>query len=224
MDLNSRRDGGHFLPLLIALVLLFLLYPIMVELDLAPLYRLGFIVFLIVAIRTSSHDRRAVIAAVALGVPTIIGQFGIFAAPTRSVLLATGALAFLFLAFTTTIIFAAVLRPGRVTGDRLAGAICVYLMLGLTFAILFSVLEVARPGAFALPEAVSHLRLGHGEEYVFIYFSFSTLTTLGFGDIVPVSAFARTLTWMEAAAGQLYLAILIARLVGLHLVHRHGES
>jgi voltage-gated potassium channel len=218
------REGGRFLPLLIALVVLFLLYPVMVELDLASLYRLGFIAFLIVALWSLSRDRRVLIVALVLGVPTIVGQFGIFAAPTPAVLLGTSGLALLFLTFTTLVILLGVLRPGEVTGDKLAGAICVYLMLGLTFAILFSLLEVMRPGAFQLPGALSAPELGHGGEYVFIYFSFSTLTTLGFGDIVPAAAFARTLTWMEAAAGQLYLAILIARLVGLHLIHRQTDS
>ncbi len=220
----SRREDEHFLTLLCALVVLFLLYPVMVELDVVSLYRLGFIAFLIVALWAVSRDRRVLIIAMVLGVPTIVGQFGIFAAPTGAVLLGTGALAFLFLTFTTTVILLAVLRPGKVTGDKLAGAICVYLMLGLTFAILFSALEVTRPGAFLLPADLSGPELGHGGEYVFIYFSFSTLTTLGYGDIVPLSAFARTLTWMEAATGQLYLAILIARLVGLHLFQRQADS
>jgi hypothetical protein len=218
------RPRGQFLPLLISLVVLFLLYPVMVELDLASLYRLGFIALLIVALWSLSRDRRVLITALALGIPTIVGQFGIFAAPTPAVLLGTGVLALLFLGFTTLVILLAVLRPGKVTGDKLAGAICVYLMLGLTFAILYSLMEVMDPGAFLLPEGLADPKLGHGGEYVFIYFSFSTLTTLGFGDIVPVAPFARALTWMEAAAGQLYLAILIARLVGLHLVHRHEDS
>lgn len=209
--------------LLSALVVLFLLYPVMVELDLASFYRLCFVAFLIVALWAVSRDRRVLMTALVLGVPTIVGQFGIFAAPTRVVLVGTGALALLFLSFTTIVILLAVLRPGKVTGDKLAGAICVYLMLGLTFAIAFSVLEATRPGAFLLPAELSGPELGHGGEYVFIYFSFSTLTTLGYGDIVPVAAFARTLTWVEAATGQLYLAILIARLVGLHLVHRQAE-
>ncbi len=221
---TSRQRDGHFVPLLIALAVLFLLYPIMVELDLASLYRLGFIAFMIVAIWGVSRDRRVVMAALALGVPTVVGQFAIYAAPTPGVLLATGILALVFLAFTTVVILLGVLGSGKVTTDKLAGAICAYLMIGLTFAILFSLLQVLRPGAFLLPEGLSGPELGHGGEYVFIYFSFTTLTTLGFGDIVPVASFARTLAWMEAAIGQLYLAILIARLVGLHLVHRRDGS
>ena len=219
---GARRDG-HFVPLLLAMVALFLLYPVMVELDLASLYRLGFIAFMIVAIWAVSRDRRMVIAALVLGVPTIVGQFAIYAAPTPAVLTATGVLALIFLAFTTVVILMAVLAPGKVTTDKLAGAICAYLMIGLTFAILFSVLEITRPGSFRLPAGPGEPGLGHGGEYVFIYFSFTTLTTLGYGDITPLASFARTLTWMEAAAGQLYLAILIARLVGLHLVHRHRD-
>ena len=222
--LSRRAPEGHFGPLLLALCVLFLLYPVMVELDLVRLYRLGFIALLVVAIWTVSRDRRVVIAALALGVPTVIGQFAIYAAPLPAVLTATGVLALVFLAFTTVVILLAVLEPGKVTSDKLAGAICAYLMIGLTFAILFSVLEVTRPGSFSLPRDLAGPALGHGGEYVFIYFSFTTLTTLGYGDITPMASFPRTLTWMEAAVGQLYLAILIARLVGLHLVHERPKS
>jgi hypothetical protein len=211
-------------PLLVALVVLFLLYPLMVELGLAVLYRLGFVAFLIFALWVLSRDRRVLVAAFVLGVPTIVGQLGIFVAPTRAVLLATGALALVFLAFTTIVILASVLRPGRVTTDKLAGAICAYLMLGLTFSILFTLLELVQPGSFALPAGAGGPELGRGGEFVFIYFSFTALTTLGFGDIVPAASFARTLTWIEAVTGQLYLAILIARLVGLHLVHQQADS
>lgn len=220
----SRPTGGHFRPLLLALCVLFLLYPVMVELGLVSLYRLGFIAFMIVAIWAVSRDRRLVLAALVLGVPTVVGQFALYAAPTGPVLVTTGALALVFLSFTTIVILRAVLAPGRVTGDKLAGAICAYLMIGLTFAILFSLLEVTRPGSFSLPATLGGSELGRGGEYVFIYFSFTTLTTLGYGDITPLASFARTLTWMEAAVGQLYLAILIARLVGLHLVHGQGRT
>lgn len=219
---GSRPLSGQFLPLLIALTVLFLLYPTMVELGVVSLYRLVFVAFLIVALWALSRDRRVLIVALALGVPTVIGQLAIFASTTRGVLLTTGSLAFLFLAFTTVVTLTAVLRPGKVTTDKLAGSICVYLLLGLTFAILYSVIEAVQPGAFALPGQIE----GHGRggEYVFIYFSFTTLTTLGYGDIAPLGTFARTLTWMEAVLGQLYLAILIARLVGLHLVHQQNDS
>ena len=221
---DKGREEGNFGLLLVALGALFLLYPLMVELDLARFYRLGFIAFMIVAIWAVSRDRRVVTVALALGVPTVIGQFGVYAAPTPTVLTATWALAFAFLAFTTVVILLAVLRPGKVTTDKLAGAICAYLMIGLTFSILFSLIEVMRPGSFSLPQGLAGPALGHGGEYVFIYFSFTTLTTLGFGDVTPVASFARTLTWMEAVVGQLYLAILIARLVGLHLVHGRPKS
>jgi hypothetical protein len=61
------------------------------------------------------------------------------------------------------------------------------------------------------------MQIGKGEPTAVLYFSFATLTTLGYGDIVPVSAIARTLATLEAITGQLYLAVLVARLVGLHI-------
>ena len=111
------------------------------------------------------------------------------------------------------------------TADKLAGAICVYLMIGLTFAILFSLIEVMRPGAFLLPEALAGTR-ARPRRRVRIH-----LLQLLHPDDAGLRrhragqpSFARTLTWMEAATGQLYLAILIARLVGLHLFHRQEGS
>ncbi len=148
---ESAPEGGHFLSLLIALVVLFLLYPVMVELGLIRLYRLGFIAFLIVAVWTLSHDRRVLVISIALGLTTVAGQFGIFVAPTPAVVLVTGTLAMLFLAFTTVVTLAAVLRPGKVTTDKLAGAICAYLLLGLTFSVLFSLVEFVKPGSFSFP-------------------------------------------------------------------------
>ena len=97
------------------------------------------------------------------------------------------------------------------------------MLVGLAWAFLFSLLEVLQPGSFNLPElSAEPLDLAAMEVRrlsVFMYYSLVTLTTLGYGDITPVTPLARNLAAFEAVMGQLYIAILVARLVGLHIVH-----
>lgn len=128
-------------------------------------------------------------------------------------------LGLLFFLLTGITLLGRALEPGHVTASRLQAAVCAYLLIGLGWALAFSVLEHAQPGAFHDPSGGSphdHAVLA-GFPHL-IYYSFTTLTTLGFGDIVPKSPLARALTTIEAVMGQLYLALLVARLVGLHNV------
>jgi hypothetical protein len=119
-----------------------------------------------------------------------------------------------------------ILASRRVTFDTVCASLCLYLLLGLVWALAYSVVDVLNPGAFtwtvAAREPPQRLRIGRGETAV-LYFSFATLTTLGYGDIVPTSPVSRMLASTEAIAGQLYLAVLVARLVGLHIAGSVGR-
>ena len=108
-----------------------------------------------------------------------------------------------------------VYREGPVTAHRIQGAIAGYLLLSVIFAIAYSLIETLQPGSFQMPAALSRYGEPHGQ--LFYYFSVVTLTTTGYGDITAVNPFARSLVMMEALIGQLYTAILIARLVSLHV-------
>lgn len=209
------------MPLLITLVLLFLLYPVMLELGLVREFRALFIFLMVSAVYSVSGRRRHLIVALALAVPAAIAQGIVLAKPSRWALIAAILLALAFLCYVTLLVLAAVLRRGRITGDRIAGAVCVYLMLGFSWALLFGLVEVLQPGSFP---ASLELAGNPGDEYAFIYYSFVTLSTLGYGDIAPVSASARTFAWLEAVTGQLYLAVLVARMVALHILHSVEEE
>lgn len=113
------------------------------------------------------------------------------------------------------------LRRGAITTHRIQGAIAVYLMLGLIWAFAYSLVELQVPGSFQLPAAAA--ANGTTGMRSFVYFSFVTLTTLGYGDVIPLSSGARTLATLEALAGQLYLAVLVARLVALQIAHSRRE-
>jgi len=101
----------------------------------------------------------------------------------------------------------------KVTGESIKGGISIYFLLGYLWANLYSLVLLVNPEAISFPAHASEL------SYI-LYFSFTTLTTLGYGDITPISLLARNLTILESTIGQIYLTVLIARLVGLQLVHR----
>jgi len=114
----------------------------------------------------------------------------------------------------------AVFASGRVTYHRIIGAILLYLTIGLVFVGLFTLI------ASLEPNALSGIRIEENPELAskLIYFSFVTLTSTGYGDIVPVSPLARSLANVESIIGQLYPATLLARLVTLELAGRSHTS
>ena len=97
------------------------------------------------------------------------------------------------------------------TADRLWGAAAVYLMIGILWSFLYAIVDRASPRSFASGGTVAPMELMD-----LLYFSFSTVTTTGFGDIVPLTRPARVAAIAESIIGQLFLAILIARLVGVY--------
>ncbi len=116
------------------------------------------------------------------------------------------------------VIIGRVLKAGPITYHRIEGAVAAYLLLGLVWATGYELIEYLNPGSFAGGVAFS------GTFSSWTYFSFVTLATLGYGDIVPVHPIARSLATAEAITGQLYLAILIARLVSQELNHRQSKE
>ena len=105
-----------------------------------------------------------------------------------------------------------VFRAGRVTHVRIQGAIAAYLLLGAAYAHAYHITEILHPGSFAFPSGELFSAVD------WIYFSFVTLTTVGYGDVTPVLPIARTLAVGEALTGQLYLAVMISRLVAMEIV------
>ncbi len=119
-----------------------------------------------------------------------------------------------FYAFMTVTVFLEVIRIRKVTADTLTGAVCVYLLLGMTFGSLYDLVETLRPGSFQInveTEGPAQVRWR-----TLIFFSFMTLTTTGLGDITPTTAEAQSLTAIEGVMGVLYVAVLVAKVVGIY--------
>lgn len=99
------------------------------------------------------------------------------------------------------------------SNNRVVGTICVYLLLGVIWALSYSVLELSAPGSFSGFE----VNVERGWDSQWLYFSFVTMTNLGYGDLLPVSATARAMAYLQAVFGQFYIAILVAGLVGAYI-------
>jgi hypothetical protein len=128
-------------------------------------------------------------------------------------------LSLIYLGFLLTMVAVQVFGEGPVTGHRIRGAIVVYLLLGGLWSLLYQMVALTIPQAFRLPEGM----VGGDPDVLqrlMTYYSFITLTTTGYGDIIPVHPVTRTLAMLEALVGQLYPAITLARLVSLGVMHR----
>lgn len=126
-----------------------------------------------------------------------------------------------WLSYAAGITVAQLFQRRDVTLDTILGAINIYLLIAVAFTMIYEIIELYQPGSF------SGLPMIAGEEPrqiadALLYFSFVSLTTMGFGDIVPTSDLTRPLVAVEGVIGQLYLAIMIARLVGLHVSRPEG--
>lgn len=101
--------------------------------------------------------------------------------------------------------------------DRLLAVLLVYLLLGTTWSFAYALADLALPGALEIPGRAPSMS-------EFVYFSFSTLTTVGYGDIVPVHPMARSLAVLEALVGQLYLVVIVSRFVGEGIAGVRGDG
>jgi hypothetical protein len=176
----------------------------------------------------AAEDRRTVGTGLVLGVPAVLLRWAVYVYPGEVAVLLSLASSTVFLVFTVVAVLLAVLREREVSIDTISGGLCVYLLLGLTWALLYAALEVMVPGALvggeltlASNEAGS-LPVPGGFDRL-LYLSFVTLSTLGYGDIVPVTPVARLLTAGEAVVGQIFLAVFVARLVGLYIAREQNR-
>ncbi len=182
------------------------------------------LVLVVVLIVVMLSHRRGAIVVIVLGLSATFASLWLQGElpPVAESLLSRGGSILTFSALSWVVAHA-VYAPGRITFRRLQGAFVLYLNLATIFAAAYHLIWDLSPGAFTYfgaPVNVSAPGLGPTGIALALYFSFSTLTTTGFGDIVPVNPFARSLANLEAVLGQLYLATTLARLVTLELADR----
>lgn len=123
-----------------------------------------------------------------------------------------------FIGMAVIVILRGVFRSGKVGVDEIAGAFCGYMLTGVLFGNAYMMIDLLVPNAFQIAQGlVWHLEADDTRRSLFNYYSFTTLTTMGYGDVTPLAPAACTLAWLEAMFGQYYLAVLIGQLMGIKL-------
>ena len=223
MSATSPTERDNFIWLLIGLVTLLFSGALMQQLELedgASLINISISFTLLVAVW--SMERRKAWYQSRIGLTLFIAAIGIGDYFLNSAGLSLLQLIFIFsfFSFTTLLACRQILFQGSVDLNKIIGAICIYIMMGLTWAFSYLLVEEIFPGSMlGFTEADWHANLQDA-----VYYSFVTLTTLGYGEITPVQPLARFLAYMEALTGQFYIAILVASLIGIRLAKiRDGD-
>ena len=200
--------------LFIALLTLLIAIPFLSETALGRelIGLLNFIV-LVTAVAAVERSGLSLVIACLLGLPTLVFQILALQSGSAGHFALSWGLGAAFYAFTLVHLLHYVLRRDMMTADKLYGAVAAYIMVAIMWAFLYGVLQYFYPGAYAhhgIPKTLDLSEL--------IFFSFTALTTAGFGDITPVLIQSRFLTILEMVTGVMYVAILIARLTGVYPV------
>lgn len=120
----------------------------------------------------------------------------------------------IFYIYVLIMVFAYVIKDPEVTRDEILGAISIYLLIGFTWASFYRIVFSLQPGAFSVSDTfLSSAGLSQPD---FVYFSFITLLTVGYGDVRPISGIARSLAMLEGIVGVLYIGVFISRLLSIY--------
>ncbi|MBD3425974.1 MAG: hypothetical protein GF409_01930 [Candidatus Omnitrophica bacterium] len=219
---------GAFFYLLVSLLFILFAYPLFeIGVWSGKLLALFFTIVLVAGVYVASGgDRRRLTISIFLAVPSVLVLWVDQMIPEGTVLrgwfdIATYSLIILFVFYTIFCVLLHLMKARKVTADILAGAACVYLMLGFGWSLLYTIVERTKPGSFKISDQLLHTYQRSWS--MFNYYSFGTLTTLGYGDITPVNIRAQSLAILEAVTGVLFTALLISRLVGMYL-HQLNEN
>jgi hypothetical protein len=203
--LHETLYENRFLLFLLSILLLLIAYPFSDQVaQRESVLRPAFTLVIITGIHAMHRNRGLLVLAMIIGIPAILARWILSDIATGTPELYTLLFSMLFFSLLCLFLLSAVLGTSRITRDTVFGAIGIYLTLGITWALSYQYVETLIPGA---------LQNVHNE-MSYLYFSFVTLTTLGYGDITPLIPVTQSMAIFEAVTGQLYLAVLIARLVG----------
>lgn len=213
--LHSLRRS-RFLFLLLALVVLLLVSPF---LDNSRPHHAYFIILfafiMLSAVRIANKQRSRRIVALVIGAPWLLLSLGGLLWQNTELTVGANLLFVVFNMYVFVIVVGTVVRAVEVDFDILLGAASVYLLIGIIWAVSYMVIHQLDPEAFSLIHNESQPLF-----HEFLYFSLTTLTTLGYGDITPLNPFAQIWAAMEAVVGTLYITLLVARLVGMYQSQR----
>ena len=206
----------RFLILLVLILALLVLAPFLDDFIETRILMDAFLTAIFCAIIFAIRSTRShLIVASFLALPLIISIWSFYFVGFASLNLLTRIFGALFCGYAVINILRIVVQSEEVTKETIYAAIVAYMLMALMWAFLYMILELLVPGSFSFPE-----RGFRTETMRFKYFSFVTITTLGYGDIAPLTNKASSLVMLEALIGQVYLVVLVAWLVGMHVSRR----
>jgi hypothetical protein len=218
-EIQSRREssvtGHRFFVLFVFLLATLILFPY------AEASRFGSYTFrimgsftVVVSVYAAKIHRSLLIFAVALAIPAFFQRIVLPKISASSFSIFNIVLGFVFDIVIVVLIFRHVLAADQPTSETIFGALCLYLLVGFTFASAYGILATFQPNAFYLDPLTNLHKVP--DRFDFIYYSFATMTSLGAAGITPVSSQARSFSILEAILGVLYLAVLITGLIGAY--------
>jgi hypothetical protein len=208
-----------FFLLFIFLLAYLIFYP---HLQNSVAFRMAGVIITVLSVYAVSFRRSLLLIALALAVPALLEHLQILRADASVVGTFYKILTLAFDAFIVVVIFRRVFLHRRANSEAIFGSLCIYLLVGFSFSNLYWLIAVTQKHAFYLdPVTNSH---SFPNRFDLIYYSFGTMTSLGASGITAVSDQARSLTAIEAILGVLYLAVLVARLMGAYHSRAADES
>lgn len=236
--LNPHRHSA----LLIAIVVAFLIRPVIGNTGAGPvLFSFAIVAILLIGLYTTTVDelqgerarllaqrRRRSRLAIVMAAVAITERIAVLVEPSVQLAVIGSGCWLIFFAFITWGELRALLRQREVTGETISMSISVYLLMGFTWGLLYGLIYQLQPHAFSFPadeHAGPRVMSQQASIFpVFVYFSLTTLTTIGYGDITPLTLKARYAAVAEGVTGQFYLAILVARLVAMQMNRATEQS
>ena len=196
-------------------MLLFVFRRYDIGIDYIAIWHIFFTGVLMAAIFNCHHTQTVKNIALILGLPTVIlNWWGLFA-PTYVLFLSGLFASLIFLIFAVFSLLNRVIL-GKVTADVLRGTVCLYFMIGFSFSLIYTLMEIIYPGSFiGLRGIIQDFPIPNYHSEM-VYFSFITLLAIGFGDITPAGDLGQMFVVSEGVIGQFYLAIIVARMVGAY--------
>ena len=212
----------RFSLLLLALICNILFAPLIADLDLGPTagsitIEIAFTFLLIILVFVVGHNKNVILLYVTIAFSALVFSWLNLTNPSFIFSILSHLFSFTALTLAIALVIKESLLSKEVTMDTIAGSLCAYLLLGFAFASIYALIDIVAPASFisSIPGKEGVIDLA-SSDLDRIYFSFVTLLTVGYGDIVPASPPAKLTTIIEGFIGQVYLVVLIARLVGMH--------
>lgn len=207
---------GKFFFLLVFLLLFIGFSPLLHHLlPFRLVYDLSFTTVLLAGVNAASANRRQTVLATFLAAPMLFFMWYSYGKEQAGIHPIGLIFGILFIGYTFVLIVDLFMKAKEITSHLVFASVSAYLLMGVLWSFAYGIVLSFQPEAFSIEVA---------EPYTLLYFSFVTLTTLGYGDVAPITQEARSLAILEAVVGQLYLAVIVARLVGVYITTQTGKN